>query len=129
MKRLVTVVLASAVLALPATATAAHGELSSVLSGQTVGSGVSVVHVEAGFPGIQATYLQGASDTFDWGGRFGFDYGYGPTFTIVPGLRFQGVLRFNFVQQPKFNFGLEFNPGVAMYFFPGFCAFGVCGGG
>jgi hypothetical protein len=112
---------------------------SWVLNGGTVGAGRNALHVELGWPGLDLTLLHGLSSTFDLGGTFGFHYGFegipAATYSVMPGFKLAGVMRLSLAQQPKFNVGLRFSPGLFVYFdnrYPpywheeqGFARFGV----
>jgi len=94
-----------------------RGQGWSVLSGKTVGNGNTVLHAQLGWPGISVGLLHGLRSNLDLGGRFSFNYGYeGVTFGVIPGLKLQGLLRVNFVERGRFNFGLEVAPGPMFYF-------------
>ncbi len=105
---------------------ASHSGGWAVQSGQTVGSGNTVLHGQMGFPGISATLLHGLNRQVDLGGRFSFNYGYeGQATSIAPGLKLQFVLRFGVLQRGKFNFGLRAEPGFFAYFRSGYTMFGL----
>jgi hypothetical protein len=100
---------------------AGGGQGWSVLSGKTVGDGNNFLHGQVGWPGLSAGLLHGVSPTTDIGGRFTFDYGFEGVFggSLVPNLKLQGLSRLSLLDTPKYNVGLEFNPGLGLYFFPG----------
>jgi len=100
---------------------ASGGQMTSVLSGKALGSGM-VVHGQAGWPGLSVSLLTAAGGgPLDLGGRFSVVYAYeGITQTAgVPGLKLQGVLRLQLLDRGRFNLGLRFSPGVFVAFFPG----------
>ncbi|MFZ5468174.1 MAG: hypothetical protein ACOZIN_01950 [Myxococcota bacterium] len=95
-----------------------RGQGWSVLSGQTVDQGNTVVHAELGWPGLSASLLHGVTPKLDVGGRFNLNYGYeGRVDTVAPGLKLQGVLRVMLLERDRINLGLEFAPGPFFYFF------------
>jgi hypothetical protein len=96
----------------------AQGQGWSVLSGQTVGEGATVLEAQAGYPGISAGLLHGLSPKLDLGGLITFNYGVeGSLTTVTPGVKFQGLLRTTLVQGDQLNLGLWFAPGPFFYFF------------
>lgn len=99
---------------------ASGGQMTSVLSGKSLGSGM-VVHGQVGWPGLSVSLLAGTGGPLDLGGRFSVVYAYeGITQTAgVPGLKLQGVLRLQLLDRGRFNLGLRFSPGVFFAFFPG----------
>jgi hypothetical protein len=119
---LVAVLIAAPVLAADGTS---HSNWS-VESGQTVGTNNTVIYGQAGFPGIWGTYLHGVQSNLDLGARFSFNYGVESSTDLVdPELKFQFVSRINLLKNPKFNLGVEFDPGVALYFAGGATFFGM----
>ncbi len=90
----------------------------SVLAGQSVGRGDTVVHAQFGFPGLSATLLHGVSDKVDLGGRFAFNYGFEGLVELVPfpGPKVEGVLRASLINRGRINLGLKFTPGLFLYF-------------
>jgi hypothetical protein len=107
----------------PTTPTTTSTSWSSI-SAQTVGEGKNVISVQAGYPGIMATYLHGMNNTFDLGGKFGFFYGAENGLGVAPGLRAQAVLRWLLSEQGIVKLGIEFEPGIYTYFSPFFGVFG-----
>ncbi len=109
-----------------AEAPARGGQGWSVLAGQTVGQGASVVLGELGWPGLSAAYLQGVTPTVDVGGRFTFNYGVeGIVTQVTPGVKLQGLVRVSLAEQARFNLGVTFAPGPFFYFYNGFTAVGL----
>jgi hypothetical protein len=98
-----------------ATSTAAFADWSPI-TGETVGEGNNVIHVQAGFPGISGGFLHGMAEKFDLGARLTFNYGLEGTFAIVPGLKPAAILKIGLMEQEKFNMALRFEPGLNMYF-------------
>lgn len=91
----------------------------SVLGGNAMGTGTDVVHAQVGWPGVSGTYLHGYNDKTDIGVKFGFNYGFESlitTFGVNPGLKLQGVLRYELVDKPTYNIGLRIEPGFFTYF-------------
>ncbi len=104
-----------------AEAAARGGQGWTVLTGETVGTNVTAVHVQAGWPGISATLLHGYTPTVDLGGIFSFNYGYeGDVNVVHPGLKLQGYGKATLLDDPKYNLGVWFAPGFLTYFFGGF---------
>ena len=103
----------------------ATAEGGSVMGGNTVGDGATVIHGQLGWPGISATLLHGVSPVFDVGGKFTFNYGLEGTTNVVPGIKLQAALRLNIVDKGNINFGLHFEPGLGFYFFPGGALVGI----
>jgi hypothetical protein len=94
------------------------GQGWTVITGETVGAGNTVVHAQAGWPGISATLLHGYNPTIDIGGIFTFNYGYeGDVNEVHPGLKLQALGKLNFLDTPKYNLGAYFAPGFLVYFF------------
>lgn len=89
----------------------------STLSGQTVGAGENVLVGQVGWPGISGAFLHGLSANLDLGGSLAFNYGEeGALRTVTPGLKLQGVLRYNLLESASFNLGVSFAPGAFFYF-------------
>ncbi len=100
-------------------ATPAVAAVPSVLGGNAMGTGNQVVHLQAGFPGVSGTYLQGYNDKTDLGVKLGFNYDLESIVAsgaINPGFKLQGVARFELVDQPAYNIGLRIEPGFFTYF-------------
>jgi len=102
-----------------AQAAAAGAHNWSAITGRTAGTNVDVLHVQAGWPGISATWYHGMSPKLDLGGIFTFNYGFegDVNFPTRPGLKLQGLIRGNLVDTGKFNLGIQFAPGPLVYFF------------
>jgi hypothetical protein len=90
----------------------------TVESGQTVGEGSNVIRGQVGWPGIWADFIHGVDSTFDFGGRFGFNYGFqGLTNgSNGVGLTFQALLRKQITEIGGFKLALTFDPGFLLYF-------------
>ncbi|MFL5322153.1 MAG: hypothetical protein ACJ790_21025, partial [Myxococcaceae bacterium] len=94
-----------------------RGQGWSMQAGRTVGSGTTAVSVVAGWPGLSAGVLYGATDRVDIGVRLSFNYGFeGMVNFVEPGMKMQGVVRVALLDKQKFNLGLEFAPGPLFYF-------------
>jgi hypothetical protein len=103
---------------LPDQAAARTAQGWSVVTGETVGTNVHVLHVQVGWPGISATLLHGYTPTVDLGGIFTFNYGYeGDVNFVHPGLKLQALLKATLMDTPKYNLGVTFAPGGFVYFF------------
>ncbi len=105
-----------------AEAAARSGQGWTVLTGETVGTNVNAVHLQAGWPGISATLLHGYTSTVDLGGIFTFNYGAeGDTSSgfVNPGLKLQGLAKATLMSDPKYNLAVWFAPGPLIYFFGG----------
>ncbi len=91
----------------------------SIITGRTVGGNDTVLHAQAGWPGISATLVHGVTPKVDLGGIFNFNYGFegDVNFPVRPGIKFQGLLRANLYDSGKFNVGINFAPGPLFYFF------------
>jgi hypothetical protein len=101
----------------PFHALAAGGQDWSVVTGQTVGSGATSIHVQAAWPGISLSVLHGSSPSFDFGGIFTYNYNYeGDVRASFPGIKVQGYLKGTLVKSPRYNLGLWFAPGMLAYF-------------
>jgi hypothetical protein len=106
-----------AAFALSSTALAERGSHFSAFGGDPLPTGTSLLHAQFGWPGITATFLTGAMPKASFGGRFTFNYGLeGQVGGITLGLEFQGLVRIGLADTGRVNFGLEFAPGVALYF-------------
>lgn len=94
-----------------------RGQGWSMLAGRTIGEGQTALSVQAGWPGLTAGLLYGATNRVDVGVRFSFNYGFeGMVNFVEPGVKLQGVVRLSLVEKSKFNLGLEFAPGPLIYF-------------
>jgi hypothetical protein len=93
----------------------------SVITGRTVGTNNDLLFFQAGWPGISASLIHGVKPKLDLGGIFTFNYGFEGDVNapVTPGLKVQGLLRANFTDTSKLNFGLNFAPGPLFYFFNG----------
>lgn len=94
-----------------------RGQGWSVLSGQTVGSGATVIVGQLGWPGISATLLHGATDKLDVGARLGLNYGREGIITdVVSGIRAQLVVRLKLWEKDRVTLGAWTAPGPIFYF-------------
>jgi hypothetical protein len=98
----------------------------SVITGRTVGANQNALDISAGWPGISIGFLHGASDRFDIGGSFTFNYGFeGDPSTIAPGIKPQLLMRLGFLDNGKVNLGMTIAPGPLFYFFGGGALVGI----
>jgi hypothetical protein len=111
--------------AFPVSAAAAEGaagpsrsRASWLMSGATVGAGHNALQAQLGWPGLDFTFLHGASPTLDLGASLGFNYGFEgiPKYRAMPGLRLNGVVRLELVEEDKLNIGVRVSPGFFVYF-------------
>ena len=108
----------------PSNAAGIHGW--SVVTGRTVGTSDTVLHMQIGWPGVSATLLHGMSPKLDLGAIFTFNYGFEGDITEArPGLKFQGLLRANFFDSHRFNLGIYVAPGPLFYFYPATTVAGI----
>lgn len=91
---------------------------TSVVSARTVGAGANVIHAEIGYPALSGTFLHGASDDFDIGGKLSLGYGgFGGFGFGGVGITAQAVLRFHLSDPSNtISLGLRFLPGIAGLF-------------
>lgn len=91
----------------------------SVVGALTAPANANVVEGGLGWPGIHVSYLRGISDQLEMGGRFTFNYGVeGLLGGVVPGVKFQFLLRFKFFDNGKVSLAVRFEPGPLFYFYP-----------
>ena len=101
----------------PCQALAAGGQDWSVVTGQTLGSGATSIHVQAAWPGISFSILHGASPGFDLGGIVTYNYNYeGDVRASFPGIKVQGYFKGTLAKSSKYSLGLWFAPGMLAYF-------------
>ena len=94
--------------------------------GRMVGDNDTVLHVQAGWPGISATLLRGVSPTLDLGAIVTFNYAVeGLLSKPLPGIKLQGRVGKILWDIGRLNFGVSFAPGALLYFAPGNCPGGV----
>ncbi len=90
----------------------------SVVGGRTVGNNDNVVEGGFGFPGLHVSLLHGITPKVDIGGRLSFNYGLeGLVNTVVPGLKFQGLVHFNLLDSGMVSLKLAFEPGPLFHFY------------
>jgi hypothetical protein len=87
----------------------------SATAGRTVGSGNSVLQVEAGWPGIGFTYLHGANETTDLGFHVGLNYGFEGTTNTLAGVNFAVPYRHMLGQTGDTTFTFRADPGISIY--------------
>ena len=91
----------------------------SVVGALTAPKNGNIVEGALGWPGLTAAFRRGVSDQLEMGGRFTFNYGVeGMVSRVVPGLKFQFLLRFKFFDNKKISLGVRFEPGALFYFYP-----------
>ena len=101
----------------PCQALAAGGQDWSVVTGRTLGSGATSIHVQAAWPGISFSILHGASPGFDLGGIVTYNYNYeGDVRASFPGIKVQGYFKGTLAKSSKYSLGLWFAPGMLAYF-------------
>lgn len=102
----------------PSASSYGGGGSFSVLAGKSVGAGNTVVHGEAGWPGISAAFWHGAGPKLDIGGKFSLLYAYEGIVQLGGnmGLKAQGLLRVSLLERGRLNLGLKFMPGLFAYF-------------
>ncbi len=91
----------------------------SVVGALTAPVNANIVEGGLGWPGLHVSYLRGFSSQLEMGARFTFNYGVeGLISGVVPGLKFQFLLRFKFFDNGKVSIALRFEPGPLVYFYP-----------
>ena len=136
MKRFATMV-GAAVLCLAGTARAQLVETTipvggndlnwTATAGTTVGQNNGVMHVEAGWPGVDFTYLRGIDERTDLGFKVGFNYGFEGTTNGVFGVNLAVPVRRNLSRTDVFSIGVRAEPGLSFYGNNGSLLFGVGG--
>jgi hypothetical protein len=90
--------------------------------GRMVGDRDTVLHLQAGWPGVSATLLHGMSPTVDLGAIFTFNYAMeGLISKPLPGIKLQGRASKILWDNGSVNLGVSFAPGALIYFGPGNC--------
>jgi hypothetical protein len=109
--------------------TASGGPIWSATSIYTVGENNNVFMAEAGWPGLSFTYLRGATDRSDIGGRINFNYGFQNTTNTLTGVDVQVPYRFRMTEDPGASviFLLQMSPGASFYSNNGSTLFGIGG--
>ncbi|MFZ5471645.1 MAG: hypothetical protein ACOZIN_19640 [Myxococcota bacterium] len=99
----------------------------SVLAGKVVGQSSTVLHGEAGWPGLSMSVWRGAGPKLDIGGKASLLYGYEGITQMagVPGIKLQGLIKLSLLDRNKINLGLKASPGMFFYFFPGITDVGI----
>jgi hypothetical protein len=91
--------------------------------GRMVGDSDTVLHLQAGWPGVSATLLHGMSPTVDLGAIFTFNYAVeGLLSKPLPGLKLQGRVGKILWDSGTANLGVSFAPGALIYFGAGNCS-------
>jgi hypothetical protein len=104
------------------------GDLNwSTTAGRTVGSGNSAFQIEAGWPGIDFTWLHGVDERTDWGFRASFNYGLEGTSTSVTGVNVAVPYRHTFGIIGDTSVAFQAAPGVSIYGHDGGAMAGIGG--
>lgn len=106
------VLLGAALVADEPTAALEQGQAWSVVGGRTVGERRGAFEFGVGFPQVSVAYRRGLAPRFDVGGRVSFVYAQeGMVRAIVPGLKLQGLLKFQLVDSGAVSVAATFEPG------------------
>ncbi len=90
--------------------------------GRMVGDNDTVLHLQAGWPGISATLSHGMSPTVDLGAIVTFNYDVeGLLSKPLPGLKVQGRVGKILWDSGRLNLGVSLAPGALLYFGSGNC--------
>ena len=96
-----------------------QGQVWSVVGGRTVGERRGAFEFAVGFPDVSVAYLRGVAPRFDLGGRVSFVYAQeGMVRAVVPGLKLQGLLKFQLVNSGAISVAATFEPGPFFNVFP-----------
>lgn len=88
------------------------GQRWSVIGARTVAPKEHLLFAEAGFPGINVSFLHGVLPGLSIGHRMGFMYSVeGLTRDVAPGGKLQALLKFRFFDAGRVSLGLTFEPG------------------
>jgi len=102
---------------LPNSAPSGEGQSWSVVGARTAGLNKNVLEAGLGWPGVYASFTHGFLPNLDLGARAAFTYGLeGMVSTVYPGLKFQGLIRFRFVDTGKISLSASFEPGPFFWF-------------
>jgi hypothetical protein len=94
--------------------------------GRMVGGNDTVLHLQAGWPGVSATLLHGMSPTVDLGAIFTFNYAVeGLISKPLPGIKLQGRVGKILWDSGRLNLGVSLAPGALLYFASGNCPGGL----
>ncbi len=126
MKKLIlTLVLAASSIALggpptpPPEPPALGGGSWGVVGALTAPTNSNVVEGGLGWPGVHVSYLRGITNQLEIGARFTFNYGVeGLVGPVVPGVKFQFLLRYKLFDNRKTSLAVRFEPGPLFYFYP-----------
>ncbi|MGO9063411.1 MAG: hypothetical protein ACLQIH_01585 [Myxococcaceae bacterium] len=99
----------------------------SVESGKTVGSGNNVFWGQVGFPGVWAEFIHGTDATTEIGGKFAFNYAVEGLVNscCLGGMDLQFLARTTLFDNGRTRIAASFDPGLLLYFPPGFALFGI----
>ena len=116
MKRLVPGFLLACLLTLPGAALA-RGQGWSVLSADSLGRNNTAFSGQIGWPGLTLGVLHGASEQFDIGGKFNFNWGReGWVRDTTAGIKLQAWMRYTLARSGNVSFAVTFQPGPLFYF-------------
>ncbi len=90
----------------------------SVVGALTAPINVNLVEAAVGWPGLHAAFRRGISKELEMGAQFSVNYGVeGMVGAVVPGLKFQFLLRYKFFDNGKLSLAARFEPGPLFYFY------------
>ena len=95
--------------------------------GRTAGAGNSLLQAEAGWPGIQFTWLKGLDERSDVGLHIGFNYGFEGTSNSATGFNFGVPYRRTLATMGDTAIAFQMEPGVSIYSNNGSALVGVGG--
>jgi hypothetical protein len=98
----------------------------SMTAGRTVGLGNGAILAQAGWPGIEFTYLKGVDERTDWGFHLGLNYGLFGTHEQLNGVNLAIPYRHTLGGLGDTAFAVEAQPGIFLYSNDG-ALFGVGG--
>ena len=90
------------------------GEPFSALTGLRAAEDQHVFHLQAGWPGVSATFLSGGAGRADLGGRVSFNAALGPL--LAPGVLGQVLWRLRLFEGELWHVSLVAAPGVLVHF-------------
>jgi len=96
-------------------------------AGRTVGAGNSVLQAEAGWPGIQFTWLKGIDERSDIGLHLGFNYGFEGTSNSATGFNLAVPYRRTLATMGDTSIAFQAQPGLSIYNNNGSALVGVGG--
>lgn len=103
----------------PPMVSAPGGDHWGVVGALTAPANVNLVEGGFGWPGLHAAFRRGINNQLEVGGQFSLNYGVeGMVGPLVPGLKFQFLLRYKFFDNGKISLAARFEPGPLFYFYP-----------